>query len=235
MVLKGIQKLTLLDYPGRTACTLFTGGCNFRCPFCHNASLVIREGGEDRALDVSEVLSFLSKRKGLLDGVVVTGGEPLLHTDLADLLAAIRELGYAIKLDTNGAYPARLARVVEAGLVDYVAMDVKNAPERYGRTVGIPQLDLAPIRESVAFLLAGRVEFEFRTTVVRGLHFPGDFTAIGQWIAGAPRYFLQGFRDSGDLIDKEGRVAVGAFSPEEMEAFRGEVLPYVPNAALRGI
>jgi pyruvate formate lyase activating enzyme len=233
MVLKGLQKLTLLDYPGRTACTVFTGGCNFRCPFCHNASLVVRNEGEELRQD--ELLAFLRRRSGILDGVVITGGEPLLHPDLGLLLREIRALGYAIKLDTNGSFPQRLRALMEEGLLDYVAMDIKNAPERYAATVGVPQYDLTAVRESAALLLGGGVEFEFRTTVVKGLHFPGDFAAIGQWIAGAPRYFLQAFRDSGDLVDPSVVAPKGEFTREELEAFRQEILPYVPAAALRGI
>ena len=165
MDIQGLQKMTLLDYPGRVACTVFLGGCDLRCPFCHNGGLVL--GPMPAELDSEELLAFLRKRRGLLDGVCVTGGEPLLRPDLPELLSQIKELGYPVKLDTNGGRPAQLRALAEAGLVDYVAMDVKNSPGRYGETAGVPGLDLAPFRESVSFLLQGTVDYEFRTTVVR--------------------------------------------------------------------
>ena len=164
MDIQGLQKMTLLDYPGRVACTVFLGGCDLRCPFCHNGGLVL--GPMPAGLDSEELLAFLRKRRGLLDGVCVTGGEPLLRPGLPGLLREIRALGYSVKLDTNGSHPQRLRAVVEAGLADYVAMDVKNSPGRYAETAGVPGLDLRPIRESVAFLLEGTVDYEFRTTVV---------------------------------------------------------------------
>ena len=160
MRIGGLQKVTLLDYPGKVACTVFLPGCNLRCPFCHNGGLVL--GPMPAELDSEELLAFLRKRRGLLDGVCVTGGEPLLRPDLPELLSQIKELGYPVKLDTNGGRPAQLRALAEAGLVDYVAMDVKNSPGRYGETAGVPGLDLAPFRESVSFLLQGTVDYEFR-------------------------------------------------------------------------
>ena len=168
MLISGLQKLTLLDYPGRVACTVFTGGCNFRCPFCHNSSLVLPERLAHDT-DEEQVLAFLKKRQGTLDGVAVTGGEPLLHKDIDAFLQKVHELGYMIKLDTNGSFPDRLIDIVERGLVDRVAMDIKNAPELYAATAGV-KLDLAPIERSKNYLLEGHVDYEFRTTVVRGLH-----------------------------------------------------------------
>ena len=176
MEIQGLQKMTLLDYPGKVACTVFLGGCDLRCPFCHNGELV--EGETPAALDDGELTAFLKKRQGLLDGVCVTGGEPLLRPELEGLLGRIKELGFPVKLDTNGSHPDRLRRLTEAGLLDYVAMDIKNSPERYGETVGRSGLDLAPFRESVSFLLSGAVDYEFRTTVVRELH-DGD-TGVSQ-------------------------------------------------------
>ena len=167
MLISGLQKMTLLDYPGRVACTVFTGGCNFRCPFCHNASLVIPEALRAADGGVEAILAFLKKRQGLLDGVAITGGEPLLHADMADFLRQIRALGYQIKLDTNGSFPERLISLVEEGLIDRVAMDIKNAPGLYAETAGFPLLDIAPIERSKNYLLEGHVEYEFRTTVVR--------------------------------------------------------------------
>ena len=163
--IQGLQKLTLLDWPGKVACTVFLGGCDFRCPFCHNGDLVA--GPMPPGMAEEELLDFLRKRRGLLDGVCVTGGEPLLRPDLEGLLSRIRDLGFPVKLDTNGNHPQALRHLWERGLVDYVAMDIKNSPARYAETVGVPGLDLGPVRESAAWLLEGGVDYEFRTTVVR--------------------------------------------------------------------
>lgn len=229
MEIQGLQKMTLLDYPGKVACTLFLGGCDFRCPFCHNSELL--EGPMPAALDGAELLAFLKKRKGLLDGVCVTGGEPLLRSDLAPLLGEIKELGFLVKLDTNGAHPDRLEELVGRELVDYVAMDVKNCPSRYGQTAGVPGLDLAPIRDSVSFLLSGRVDYEFRTTVVRELHDEASFRAIGPWLAGAKGYFLQSFVDWDTVLCP----GLHPCSREELEGYAAIVRPLVPTVALRGI
>ena len=166
MYICGLQKLAMVDYPGKIAATVFTGGCNLRCPFCHNALLVTRLS-ETPEIPQSEVLDFLRSRKGLLDGVVLSGGEPLMQPDAADFLRSVRDLGFAVKLDTNGCYPDRLASLLEEGLVDYVAMDIKNCREKYGETVGIPNFDTAPVEESVRLLRSSGVEYEFRTTLVR--------------------------------------------------------------------
>ncbi len=230
MLIQGLQKLTLLDYPGETACTVFLAGCNLRCPFCHNASLV-RPGAREGGVEEDAFFAFLEKRRGLLDGVCVTGGEPLLQPALPRLLRRIKALGYAVKLDTNGCFPAQLEALVAAGLVDFVAMDVKNSPARYAQTVGVPDFDLRPVQRSVAFLLSGAVDYEFRTTVVRELHTAGDLAALGRWIAGARRYFLQAFVDSGDLL----RPGLTGLSGEEMAALLAAVRPFVPAAALRGV
>ena len=226
----GFQKLTLLDYPGKVAATLFTAGCNFRCPFCHNAALVTHiEAGESYTED--EVLSYLEKRRGILEGICLTGGEPLLQKGVEAFLARVKSLGYAVKLDTNGSFPDRLAAMIEAGLVDHVAMDIKNAKEKYPLTVGLADFDLTPIEKSVALLLQGRVSYEFRTTVVKELHTPEDIDAIGKWIAGAEKYFLQGFIDSGDLICSD----LSAESEENMRKMCEIAGKYVKKAELRGI
>lgn len=228
MKLCGLQKLTLLDFPGRVACTVFTGGCNFRCPFCHNAQLVLLPQGHD-ALETEAFFAFLGKRKGILDGVCVTGGEPLLHADIADFLRRIRAMGFATKLDTNGSFPEQLAALVRDGLVDYVAMDVKHAPEWYASAVGIDGFDTAQIERSIDFLLEGRVDYEFRTTCVAELHQDGDFAAIGRRIRGAKRYFLQTFRDEGDLLTG----GLSAPSAEQMQKWRDEIALYVETASVR--
>ena len=176
MRIQGLQKLTLLDYPGKTACTIFLSGCNFRCPFCHNTPLLTADAADGMAEE--ELLAFLKKRRGLLDGVAITGGEPLLRPDLPALLEKIKGLGYAVKLDTNGAFPERLEQIVRAGLADYVAMDVKNSPARYAQTVSMAELDLAPIEKSVSFLLRGTVDYEFRTTAVAEFHDDASFLSL---------------------------------------------------------
>ena len=198
MKIAGLQKLTLLDYPEKIACIVFTAGCNFRCPFCHNASLVL--GGEHEDISEEEFFAFLQKRKGMLTGVCVTGGEPTLQPDLLPFLKKIKDMGYSVKLDTNGYRPEILKAAVEGGYVDYVAMDIKNAPEKYGVTVGIDNFNFAPIKESIDFLLQNKVDYEFRTTVVRELHTPQDIVVASKLISGTKRYFLQPFKDSGDLI-----------------------------------
>ncbi|MDD2980095.1 MAG: anaerobic ribonucleoside-triphosphate reductase activating protein [Hespellia sp.] len=230
MNIQGLQKLTLLDYPGKVACTIFTAGCNFRCPFCHNASLVTHVD-ENCSISVDEVMTFLKKRQGILDGVCVTGGEPLLQPDIEEFLHKIRQLGYLVKLDTNGSFSDRLIHIVEAGLVDYVAMDIKNSPEHYGKTIGIEDYDLSNILESAEFLQKGTVPFEFRTTVVREFHKKEDFAAIGRWIQGEENYFLQGFKDSGDLIVPGLR----GYTKDVMEQALNIVKRNVPHTELRGI
>lgn len=198
MQIDGLQTLTLLDYPGKVACTVFTSGCNMRCPFCHNASLVC--GEVPPFMEKEEFFAFLKKRTGVLDGVCVTGGEPLLQEGLIPFLLEVKEKGFTTKLDTNGLLHDRLRAVVEAGAVDYVAMDIKNCKARYVETAGVPGLDLAPIEKSVQFLMEGSVDYEFRTTVVKELHNKADFDEIGRWLKGAKRYFLQSFKDSGDIL-----------------------------------
>ena len=232
MLISGLQKMTLLDYPGLVACTVFTGGCNFRCPFCHNASLVLPEALQAADGGTEAVLSFLKKRQGLLDGVAVTGGEPLLHADMADFLREVKALGYRVKLDTNGTFPDRLISLVEEGLVDRVAMDIKNDPALYARTAGLETMDMAAVTKSRDFLLSGAVEYEFRTTVVRGLHTRESLLAAARWIEGAKAYFLQQFRDSGELIDGSG---LGAFTDDEMRGLLAAVREVLPVAELRGV
>lgn len=232
MLISGLQKLTLLDYPGTVSCTVFTAGCNFRCPFCHNASLVLPDRLQGDPNGVETVLDFLRKRQGLLEGVAVTGGEPLLHADMADFLRKIRELGYRIKLDTNGSFPDRLRELIEEGLVDRVAMDIKNDPALYARTAGLRALDLSAIERSKNLLLEGRIDYEFRTTVVKGLHTRESLLEAARWIEGAKEYYLQQYKDSGNLIRPEG---LGAFSNEEMHALCEAVAEILPTVQLRGV
>lgn len=233
MRITGIQKLTLLDYPGAVACTLFTGGCNFRCPFCHNALLVDpKRVASEGELPTEEVMAFLKKRFGVLDGVAITGGEPLLHSDMPELLRQIKALGYRIKLDTNGSNPELLRQILDEKLVDRVAMDIKNSPALYAKTTGRRDLDLAAIEKSKDLLLNGSVEYEFRTTVVKGLHTRESLIEAAEWIKGAKEYYLQQFKDSGDLIEGEG---LGAFDEKEMHELCDEVRKIIPAAEVRGV
>ena len=230
MIINGFQKLTLLDYPGKVACTIFTTGCNLRCPFCHNASLVTHIDSEN-TFSTDEVLDYLKKRQGILEGVCISGGEPLMQTEIEDFIKEVKALGYSIKLDTNGFYPDKLISLVEKGLIDYVAVDIKNSYSKYAKTTGIENLDLSPLKRTVEFLLSGKVDYEFRTTIVEGLHTEADILDIGKTIKGAPRYFLQNFVDSGDLIG-EGLCAI---SLENMKKMQKIAAQFVPNAEIRGI
>ena len=229
MLLRGLQKTTLLDFPGTVACTVFTGGCNFRCPFCHNASLIENLAGDER-LSEENFFAFLEKRKGLTDGVCITGGEPLLQKDIVPFVTRIRALGYLVKLDTNGSYPAALRTLCEGGLVDYVAMDIKNVKSAYAETAGTERDILPAVEESVEVLKAGRVPYEFRTTVVKGLHDEARMREIGAWLGDVKHYFIQNFSDAGEVL----RAGLSGFTPSELDALHAAVLPYIPNARVRG-
>lgn len=231
MLIKGLQKLTLLDFPSKIACTVFLGGCNFRCPFCHNASLVIPERlkGEDYISEES-FFSFLKTRQGILEGVCVSGGEPTLQVELLDFLKKIKNMGFLVKLDTNGYRPDVLKSAVSSGLVDYVAMDIKSSREGYAMAVGLENIDTKRIEESASFLMEGKVPFEFRTTVVSGLVSEGDIIKIGEWLAGDEPYFLQPFRDSGDLISSE----FGGYDEKTLDSLLKVLKRYIPNAQTRG-
>ena len=230
MIIHGLNKLTLLDFPGLTACTVFTGGCNFRCPFCHNGSLVLAPDGQP-VIPEEEVFGYLEKRKGILEGVCVTGGEPTLNADLIDFLKKVKAMGYKTKLDTNGTNPDMLIRAVEEKAVDYVAMDIKNSREKYGLSVGIKNYDTSKIEKSVSFLLEDRVDYEFSTTVVKEFNDEESFKGIAEWIKGAKKYFLQAFKDSGDLIDE----SVHGLSRDEMLALLPVFDKKVGKVEIRGM
>lgn len=229
MLINGIQKLTLLDYPGRVACTVFLAGCDLRCPFCHNSELWSMSAPS--VMDDGELLAFLGKRRGMLDGVAFTGGEALLRHELPELIAKIKELGFAVKLDTNGTSPDKLRALIEAGLIDYAAMDIKNDPARYAETCGKKEMDLTPIYESIALLNEGRIPYEFRTTAVLPLHDESSFEGIGQMIRGAENYFIQPFADRDTVLFK----GFEAPSKEQLQRFLEIVAPYVKHAEIRGI
>ena len=228
MVIHGIQKLTLVDYPGHPAAILFTGDCNFRCPFCQNAPLVLSSSSEPVIAD-EEIFSFLTKRKGMLDGVVVTGGEPTLQKDLIPYLGRLKSLGYLVKLDTNGYRPDILEKAMESGYVDYVAMDIKTSLDEYPVVAGIKNLDVSRIERSVELLKSGTVDYEFRTTVVEPLHHKENFEKIGELLKGCRRYYLQSFVDSGNIIGKN------CFPPsqEQLKNYLKTVSNYIESVSIR--
>lgn len=226
----GFNKLTLLDYPGRLACTIFLGNCNFRCPFCHNAGLVLSPDKEP-VIPLEEVLGTLKKRKGILDGVCITGGEPTVNVHLPELIEKIKELGYPVKLDTNGTNPEMLEDLVNREMVDYVAMDIKNSPEKYSVTAGISSVDLGAVQRSVDFLKTGGADYEFRTTVVKELHKKEDIQSIARWLSGSRRYFLQAYKESEHVI----RPVFSGYSREQLERFREMLLEKIPQVEIRGI
>ena len=230
MKISGLQKLTLLDYPGHLACTVFTAGCNFRCPFCQNASLVL-PSKEISQYREEEILNFLSSRKHILEGLCISGGEPTMQPDLTDFIRKVKSMGYSVKLDTNGTHPKLLRELIEDQLIDMVAMDIKNSKESYPKTSGIEILNINSIEESVDLLKEGRIRYEFRTTIVRELHTKKDMEDIGKWLYGSSPYYLQAFVDSGDLI---GNNLTG-YSKQELIELLEIVSPYLPNASLRGI
>ncbi len=229
MKLHGLQKMTLLDFPGCVACTVFLGGCDFRCPFCHNFELI--DGTAQPVMDDSELISYLESRRGLIEGVAITGGEPCLHKNLPELIGKIRDAGYRVKLDTNGYHPELLKEILDTGMVEYVAMDIKNCEEKYPLTCGVDEIDFGKIRESIALLMNGNTEYEFRTTVVSELHEEEDFEKIGELIKGAKRYFLQRFTDR-DTIPY-GNLSAPSF--DEMGKYAEIARKYVKNTELRGV
>lgn len=236
MLICGIRNLSLLDYPEKLAATIFTGGCNFRCPFCHNAQLVT---GVSTCVPIpeDEILSFLKTRTGKLDGICITGGEPLLQQDIGGFIRRVRSLGFLVKLDTNGMFPDRLDALFKDGLLDYVAMDVKNSAEKYALTVGVPGLDLAPLRKSIELIMSSGVPYEFRTTLVRGLHTQEDIRGIGELVNGASNHYLQNFEDSGDLVgfgNTDMSFEMCGFTRPEIEQFQSILSNYVRNVGIRG-
>ena len=238
MKIAGIQKLSMVDYPGKMACTVFLSGCNFRCPYCHNSSLVIPEPDQSY-LSEEEVLKFLKKRQGILDGVCITGGEPLLQGEaVISFMRKVKELGYSLKLDTNGTNPKLLKELCEAGLVDYVAMDIKNSKENYHVAIGREKEDcgklLENVRESASYLMNGRIDYEFRTTLVKGIHTPQDVEDIVFWIGKARIWYLQNFKDSGSILSPN-LVNMEPFSENELELFANTANESKLNTVVRNV
>lgn len=229
MIINGLQKLTLLDFPEKTAATIFLAGCNLRCPFCHNSRLVVGEGFEK--IPEEELFSYLEKRQGILDGVCITGGEPLMREELFEFIEKIRALGYQVKLDTNGTFPDRLSSLLENGLLDYVAMDIKNSPEKYALTVGVENFDVTPVLKSIEILKSSGVNHEFRTTLVKELHEEEDVEKMAKLLSPDSKYFLQKFVDSGEILSD----GLSPLSDEISQKYLKTAQALVPFAQLRGI
>lgn len=226
----GFQKMTLLDYPGNIACTIFLGACNFKCPFCHNGSLVLVPEKEP-VIPVEDIMKVLKKRQGILDGVCITGGEPTLSEGLRELIIRIKRMGYLVKLDTNGTRPEILRGLVEDHLLDYVAMDIKNSKEKYAVTAGVSQVNMEKICESVEFLTSGVVDYEFRTTIVREFHGKEELEAISQWLKGSKRYFLQTYKET-DLVICPG---FSSYSKNELEELAQIPRQTILEVGIRGV
>ncbi len=230
MQIYGFNKTTLLDYPEHVAATVFTGGCNFRCPFCHNGGLVLSPNPEER-IEEEEVLSYLKKRKGILEGVCITGGEPTLQKDLRNFICKVKDMGYLVKLDTNGYRPQVLWNLMQEGLLDYVAMDIKASKENYAVAAGVEGLDISRIEESVGILKGDKVPYEFRTTVVKGIHSIEEFEEIGQFLAGSRAYYLQQYRENDNVIVQ----GYDAFSKADLESMALLARKYIDKVVLRGV
>ncbi|MCM1568983.1 MAG: anaerobic ribonucleoside-triphosphate reductase activating protein [Roseburia sp.] len=229
MRIYGLNKTTLLDYPEHVAATLFTGGCNFRCPFCQNGGLVLSPESQP-ALSLEEVLAFLEKRRGILDGVCITGGEPTLQPDLAEFIRKIKGLGYRVKLDSNGYRPWALEGLLREGLLDYIAMDVKASRENYAKAVGFSNPEMSLVERSIELIRGSGIDYEFRTTVVKGIHSIEEFEELGKWLAGSRVYFLQTYRENENVIGSD----CGPFSREEMEEMAKLAHKYIDRVEIRG-
>ena len=226
----GIQKLSLLDYPTKIATTLFTGGCNFKCPFCHNRDLVFLDENENE-IPLDDIFSFLNERKNILDGVCISGGEPLLQKGLKDFIIQVKKLGLSIKVDTNGSQYEKLKELIDEGLIDYVAMDIKNSKDKYAMTIDVNGFDLSAVEKSVELLKESKVDYEFRTTIVKEFHTLDDMQKIGEWLKGAKRYFLQSYVDSENVIKK----GLHAHDKATLGQFRELLTNYIEHVELRGI
>lgn len=224
--ISGFNKLTLLDYPGLTACIIFTQGCNYKCPFCHNASLL---DNKDGTYDEEEILKFLEKRKKVLEGICISGGEPLMQKEIVEFIKKIKDIGYKIKIDTNGSYPEILKYLIDNKLIDYVAMDIKNDIDNYKKTTGVTNTNI--VMKSIDILLKSDIEYEFRTTIVKELHNEENIINIAKMIKDAKKYYLQKFIDSGDIVSNN----LHPFSDEEMLVIKTKVEKYIPNVEVRGI
>ncbi len=227
MNFSGIDKFSLVDYDEKISCTLFLHDCNFRCPFCHNSALVTKTVGLQ--IPEEEILSYLESRKGVIDAVVITGGEPTLHKELPDFIRKVKEMGYLVKLDTNGTNPEMVKELVNNNLLDYVAMDIKNSKEKYGITAGLKTINLVNISKTVDFLLENHVDYEFRTTLVKEFHTREDLIKIGEWLKGAKRYRLQKFIDNENCIQK----GLHEIKKEDVLCIKDVLINYIADVELR--
>jgi pyruvate formate lyase activating enzyme len=229
MIISGLEKQTVLDYPGKLACTVFIFGCNFRCGFCHNPELVVDDGRPEIKQDV--ILDFLRERRRFLDGVCITGGEPTINIDLPDFISKIKSMGFAVKLDTNGSNPDMLKRLIDNNLIDYIAMDIKAPLDSYDKVTNI-ETNKDKIQKSID-IIKNFPEHEFRTTVVPGLFDERDAMFIGEWLKGSKRFYIQQFRGiktlNKDFLEKK------PFSKEELERFRDTMKPFFEKCEIRGI
>ena len=229
MKISGMEKLTLLDYPSKTACLIFTQGCNLKCPFCHNSSLL--DTNHDGVIDESEVLAYLDKRKGLIDGICISGGEPLLQKDIESFIKEVKERGFKVKLDTNGSNPKKLKDLIDKNLLDYVAMDIKNDFTNYEKTSGITKINIDKIKESIKILESSNIEYEFRTTIVKELHDVEKIENICKYIGKKSKYYLQNYRDSESVLQK----GLTGFSNKELKELKEKLNKKYPNVSIRGI
>lgn len=228
MNIVGLQKLTLLDYPGHIACTVFLQGCNFKCPFCYNSSLI--NDCKDNFIPLDEFFEFLNSRKKVLDGVAITGGEPLLYPSIKEFIKQIKELNLRVKLDTNGSNPGLLKELLDANLLDYVAMDIKNSFDKYPKTCG-GLVNIEDIKESISILMNSSIDYEFRTTIVKEFHDIEDFYKIGTAIKGAKHYFLQSYQDKDSVLNRN----LHPLSKDELQSCLNVVKKFIDNASIRGI
>ena len=229
MKIHGLQKMTLLDFPGLVACTVFLGGCDLRCPFCHNAEILDMNAPE--VMDEKELLAFLETRRGKLDGVAITGGEPTLQPDLMQYIKKIKDIGYLVKLDTNGFNPKVLSSLIEDRLIDYSAVDIKAGHDNYAKAVGLKNVNLSPLEETISILSKNSIDYEFRTTAVKGIHTKDDFMDIAKWLPGDCKYFIQNYKETDGIAGK----VFESFDKEELEQFLDIVKPHIPLSSLRGV
>ena len=230
MTISGMEKLTLLDYPANMACLISTQGCNFRCPFCHNKNLLMDTNG-DGIIDENEVLDYLKKRKGLVDGICISGGEPLLQRDIESFIKKIKEIGVKVKLDTNGSNPQKLKKLIDMGLIDYVAMDIKNDFSNYDKTSGVDNINIENIKKSIEIIENSNIEYEFRTTIVKQFHDVGKLEKIIQYIGPNARYYIQNYRDCSNVLQS----GLNGFSEKELFDIQNILNMKYPNVTVRGI
>jgi len=230
MKIGGIQKTSLLDYPDKISAIIWTVGCNFRCPFCYNRDIV---EGKTEIIPEEEVLSFLKKRKGLLEGLVITGGEPLLHKDITDFLEKVKKLGYPIKIDTNGSFPEKLKELIDKKLVDYISMDVKAPKNKYSQLTG-KKIDIKKIQKSIKLIQNSDIDYEFKTTFVPTLLTKEDIIKIGEWLKGSKKYFLQQFKNDTSLISSQLKK-ISPYPKEDLWDVLEKIKPFFQECYIRGI